>query len=64
MFLTSANKSGEEECETIEEVKEVFGKYEKYLKILPGNVYNNEASNVIKFVGDSTELQYIRKNYP
>lgn len=64
MFLTSANKSWEEECETIEEVKDVFWKYDKYLKILPGNVYNNEPSNVIRFVGDSTELEYIRKNYP
>ena len=64
MFLTSANKAGEDECETVEEVKEEFAHYDKYLKVLPGNIFNNAASNVIKFVGDSTELEYLRKNYP
>jgi len=48
----------------VDEVKEVFGKYDKYLKVLPGNTYNNASSNVIKFVGDTTQLEYLRKNYP
>lgn len=64
MFLTSANIAGEQECESIDEVMTTFSSYERYMKVLPGNIFNNASSNVISFVGDSTELEYLRKNYP
>lgn len=64
MFLTSANLSGEEECQSVEEIMQVFGNQGKYLTSLPGTIHNNEASNVIRFQGDSTALDYIRKHYP
>lgn len=64
MFLTSANLSGEEECQTVEEIMQVFGSYDKYIQVLPGVTHNNAASNVISFQWDSTALDYIRKHYP
>lgn len=64
LFLTSANKSGEKECHTIQEVEKKFSEHLNLLKILPGVAGNLPASNVITFRGNSNDLQYTRKNYP
>ncbi len=64
LFLTSANKAGEEECHTIDEVNSVFCDNIDVLKILPGTAGKQPASNVIQFVWTTNELKYIRKNYP
>ncbi|MBP6921604.1 hypothetical protein KBB89_03625, partial [Candidatus Gracilibacteria bacterium] len=64
LFLTSANKSGKEECHMIDEVNDVFGDNRELLKILPGVAGNQPSSNVIHLVGTTNELKYIRKNYP
>ena len=64
IFLTSANKSGEEECHTIDEVNDIFRDNADTLKILPGKAGCLPASNVIQFVWTSNDLKYIRKNYP
>jgi len=50
IFLTSANKSGEEECHTIDEVNDVFRDNKDALKILPGEASCLPSSNVIQFV--------------
>lgn len=49
-FMTSANISGEKECQTIDEVKEVFRDNFDTFKILPGTAGNQPASNIIQFV--------------
>jgi len=36
LFLTSANKTGEKECHTVQEIERVFSEYLPLLKILPG----------------------------
>lgn len=64
IFLTSANKSGQVECQTIQEVNEVFRDNMDVLKILPGVSLCRPPSNVIQFVWTTNELKYIRKNYP
>ncbi len=64
LFLTSANKSGKEECHMIDEVNDVFGDNRELLKILPGVAGNQPSSNVIHLVWTTNELKYIRKNYP
>jgi len=63
-FLTSANKSGEEECHTIDEVNDIFRDNIDVLQILPGKAGRQPPSNVIQFVWTSNDLKYIRKNYP
>ncbi len=63
-FLTSANKSGEEECHTIDEVNDVFRDNLTSLKILPWLAGNQPSSNVIQFIWTTNDLKYIRKNYP
>ncbi len=64
IFLSSANKSGEEECHTIDEVNDVFRDNIDVLKILPGKAGHQPSSNVIQFVWTTNDLKYIRKNYP
>lgn len=64
LFLTSANKSGKKECQTILEVENVFKNYLPLLKIIPGTPGKQPSSNVIAFRGSTNELQYSRKNYP
>ncbi len=64
LFLTSANKSGEKECYTNNEVERVFHDYLPILKFIPGTSGRQPASNVISFKGSSNDLQYSRKNYP
>lgn len=64
IFLTSANKAGEEECHTIDEVNDVFRDNIELLKILPGKAGKQPSSNVIQFVWTTNDLKYIRKNYP
>lgn len=63
-FLTSANKAGEEECHTIDEVNDIFRDNMDTLKILPGEAWCLPSSNVIQFVWNTNDLKYIRKNYP
>jgi len=50
LFLTSANKAGEEECHTVDEVNNVFRDNIDVLKILPGTTGKQPASNVIQLV--------------
>jgi len=64
LFLTSANKSGEKECHTLEEVRAKFADHLDLLQVLPGVAGKLPASNVISFKGASNDLQYTRKNYP
>lgn len=64
LFLTSANRSGEPECHTLEEVNTKFADHLELLKILPGVAGKQPSSNVITFKGTSNDLQYTRKNYP
>lgn len=64
LFLTSANKSGEKECQTIEEIQVVFKEHLNNLQILPGISGKKPPSNVISFRWNSNDLQYARKNYP
>lgn len=63
-FLTSANKAGEEECHTIDEVNDVFRDNIDVLKILPWEAGCQPSSNVIQFVWTTNDLKYVRKNYP
>lgn len=64
LFLTSANKSGEPECTSIQQIERVFAEYLPLLKTLPGTPWKQPPSNVISFKGSSNDLQYARKNYP
>jgi tRNA A37 threonylcarbamoyladenosine synthetase subunit TsaC/SUA5/YrdC len=64
LFLTSANKSWEKECNTIDEVNHIFRDNRDALKILPGSAGNQPSSNVIQFIWTTNDLKYIRKNYP
>lgn len=50
LFLSSANKAGEEECHTIDEVNNVFRDNSDVLEILPGVAGNQPSSNVIQLV--------------
>jgi tRNA A37 threonylcarbamoyladenosine synthetase subunit TsaC/SUA5/YrdC len=64
IFLTSANKSGKEECHTVDEVNDIFRDNIDVLEILPWNAGCQPSSNIIQFVWTSNDLRYIRKNYP
>lgn len=64
IFLTSANKSWEKECNTLDEVKRVFSDNYSTFTIIPWNAWGNPASNVIQFIWNTNELRYLRKNYP
>lgn len=64
IFLTSANKAGEEECHTMSEVNNIFRDNMDALKILPWEAGRLPSSNVIQFVWTTNDLKYIRKNYP
>lgn len=64
LFLTSANKSDQVECLTIEQVEKTFEEFLPILKIIPGIPWKIPPSNVFTFRGTSNDLNYIRKNYP
>lgn len=64
LFLSSANKSGEKECHTVNEIERIFHDYLPILKIIPWRPGRQPASNVIAFKGNTNDLQYSRKNYP
>ncbi len=64
LFLTSANKSGQGECFTRDEVNEIFADDLDVLKFLPGKSGHQPSSNVIQFVWTTNDLKYMRKNYP
>ncbi|MDD3302478.1 MAG: Sua5/YciO/YrdC/YwlC family protein [Candidatus Gracilibacteria bacterium] len=65
IFLTSANTSGDKEIYKIDELEEVFSYYldKKIIEILPGSVGNKNTSDIFEFVGDSVEVNYLRKSY-
>ena len=50
LLLPSANKSGQAECYTVEEVNEIFADDLDALKFLPGQSGRQPSSNVIQFV--------------
>lgn len=60
LFLTSANKAGEKECFTSDEVRGVFG---TRVTILWEESAWKKPSNVFSFIGDSLEREYKRRNY-
>jgi tRNA A37 threonylcarbamoyladenosine synthetase subunit TsaC/SUA5/YrdC len=60
LFLTSANKSDAPECFTREEVEEIFG---SSVEILGITSRGQKPSNVFRFIADSLEMEYKRKNY-
>lgn len=64
IFLTSANTSGETEIYKKDVIKEVFSYYldKKIIQLLSGEVGNNKASDIFEFVGDSLDVNYLRKN--
>ncbi|MDD2565280.1 MAG: Sua5/YciO/YrdC/YwlC family protein [Candidatus Gracilibacteria bacterium] len=61
IFLTSANNSGDSEIYDSSEIDAFFGN--RIDKILPGKIKPNPPSNIFRFIGDTLELDYIRKNY-
>ncbi|MDD2487051.1 MAG: Sua5/YciO/YrdC/YwlC family protein [Candidatus Gracilibacteria bacterium] len=61
IFLTSANNSGEKEIYDYSEFENIFSGHD--ITIIKGRTGQNLTSNIFKFIGDSIELDYIRKNY-
>ena len=64
IFLTSANYSNSPEIYSIEELKKVFEKKLKFIKILWTKDLNsnNQPSDLFEFIWEGTELKYLRKN--
>lgn len=60
LFLTSANKSDKPECFTRQEVRMVFG---SSVEILWEQSGGQKPSNVFRFLGDTLEIEYKRRNY-
>ncbi len=60
LFLTSANKSDAPECFTRGEVEEIFG---SSVEILWEQSGGQKPSNVFRFIDDSLNIDYKRKNY-
>lgn len=63
LFLTSANRSGEKECKDIAECGNLFKDTDVHHIIIDGGTIENPPSNIFSFIGDSTEIEYLRKNY-
>lgn len=60
LFLTSANRSNEPECRSPKECEETFG---GKIHIIGGGLVSRPTSDIFSFVGDTMEIEYIRKNY-
>lgn len=65
IFLTSANFSGEKEIYDIQEARMQFQKFEKEIEFLWENITldsNIKPSDIIEFIGETTEIVYQRQN--
>ena len=61
IFLTSANISEEDELYSSRDVKKIF--WNKVKILLKSKINKKPPSNVIRFIRDSLDLEYLRKTY-
>lgn len=63
LFLTSANRSGEKECQSVQECEKLLVSSDIKHILIDGGIIRNPPSDIFSFVGDSIEIKYLRKNY-
>lgn len=60
IFLTSANISWEDEIYSSNEIAQIF---DNKIDISQWNIAKIPTSNIFEFIKDTTEIQFLRKNY-
>ena len=62
IFLTSANLSWENEIYTLKELEKTFWKNKEIKILAKKNLENTKPSDIFEFVGNSINVNYLRKN--
>ena len=63
LFLTSANRSGEKECQSALECEKLLADSGVEYTMIGGGIIKNPPSDIFSFVGETTEIEYVRRNY-